>query len=262
MTVDDPERRLIHSYGRRRGRKLRGNQKQLLADALPRVRIAAPGAGEMLDPRALFAPRPASVWLEIGFGAGEHLVAQAAAHPDTGMIGAEPYVNGVVALLTKLEAGRLANIRIWPGDARELIPAFPPASLDRVFILFPDPWPKARHHKRRLIGPELLDALARAMKPGAELRIATDDADYLVWTLERLTGHPAFVWLARGPADWRHRPADWPATRYEEEARAAGRKATYLCFARCLARRPACLESPCLAAGMGYSPGHIYGPVG
>ena len=156
------------------------------------------------------------VWLEIGFGAGEHLLWQAQHHPRVGLIGAEPYEGGVAKLLSKLDGTE--NIRIHEGDAREIVDALPDAGIGRAFILFPDPWPKTRHHKRRFVQIDTLDRLARVMKPGAELRFATDDAGYLAWALERLIAHPAFAWTAERAADWTTRPADWPQTRYEAKA--------------------------------------------
>jgi len=155
------------------------------------------------------------VWLEIGFGGGEHLIWQAQQRANIGIIGAEPYVNGVVKLLAHLESAPIPNIRIHSCDAREIIEALPDASLGRTFILFPDPWPKARHHKRRFIQMEMLNELARVMKPGAELRFASDDAGYVEWSLERFMAHPSFEWTATNVADWLSRPADWPPTRYE-----------------------------------------------
>jgi len=172
------------------------------------------------------------VWLEVGFGGGEHLFWQAQQNPDDGLIGAEPYENGVVKLLSKLEAAPLPNIRIHMGDARDIIDALPNASLGRVFILFPDPWPKKRHQKRRIVAPATLGALARTMRPGAELRLATDDPDYLCAMLAAATETPAFEWLALRAEDWRTRPPDWPATRYEKKAIAAGRRPTFLRFRR------------------------------
>src|SRR5262249_6777370 len=139
---------------------------------------------------------------------------------------------GMAALLAKVASGALANLRVWPGDARELIPSLPPASIGRAFILFPDPWPKTRHHKRRVITPAFLDDLARLLWPGRQLRLATDDPGSLDWMLERATVHPAFSWTARRPEDWRARPSDWPATRYEEKAIAAGRTPYFLKFVR------------------------------
>jgi tRNA (guanine-N7-)-methyltransferase len=158
------------------------------------------------------------VWLEIGFGAGEHLLWQAEHHSNIGLIGAEPYEAGVAKLLSRISlvpAETKNNIRIHMGDAREIVDALPDASLGRVFILFPDPWPKTRHHKRRFVQSEMIDRLARVMKPGAELRFASDDAPYLDWTLERLMAHPAFEWAAACAQDWKSRPPDWPPTRYE-----------------------------------------------
>ncbi len=191
---------------------------------------------EELLPRLAFDPRqlPAAspLWLEIGFGAGEHIAWQAARNPGVLLVGCEVYRNGIAACLGRVERDRLANIRIWPGDARDLIDQLPDASVDRAFLLFPDPWPKARHAERRFVAPANLDSLARVLKLGAELRFATDDLVYLRWTLERLPVHPAFRWQAEGPADWRRRPADWPPTRYEQKAIAEGRKPAYLRFRR------------------------------
>jgi tRNA (guanine-N7-)-methyltransferase len=190
--------------------------------------------GGTLDPATLFDPTvffdggPREIWLEIGFGGGEHLAAQAAAHRDIGMIGCEVFENGIAKLLGGIARQDLANIRILTDDARLLLAALPPASIARVFILFPDPWPKQRHHKRRIVTGPTLDTLAALMTDGAELRLATDDVDYLGWMLARVPVHPAFTWLAQGPADWRSRPADWPATRYEAKAIAAGRRPYFL----------------------------------
>ncbi|MGE0530968.1 MAG: tRNA (guanosine(46)-N7)-methyltransferase TrmB [Hyphomonadaceae bacterium] len=153
--------------------------------------------------------------MEIGFGGGEHLVAQATAHPDTRFIGVEPFLNGVASCLRHIEKSNAQNIRLHNGDARDVIARLPDGSLDLVYILFPDPWPKTRHHKRRLIQPEFLDDLARVMKPGAELRFATDWANYAAWTLEHLTRHPHFSWLAERAIDWRLPWLGHVTTRYE-----------------------------------------------
>jgi tRNA (guanine-N7-)-methyltransferase len=269
----DPERpRKL--FGRRKGWKLGPHQQGLMETLLPAITIH-PRAG--LDPRLYFEVEPShpqggggfdvrDVWLEVGFGGGEHLVWQAEHHPDIGMIGAEPFVAGVARLLGRLsplggeaaserssragegvsniqiqpappplpdplpQEGRgkseadlrhsraRGNLRVYPGDAADVIDALPDASIGRVFVLFPDPWPKRRHHKRRFLQTEMLDRLARVMRKGAELRVATDDAGYLAWALERATAHPSFRWIAQAPADWRARPADWPPTRYEEKA--------------------------------------------
>jgi tRNA (guanine-N7-)-methyltransferase len=157
------------------------------------------------------------VWLEIGFGAGEHLVWQAEQNPGVGLIGCEPYLNGVAKCLAHIERAGLTNVRLFTDDARLVMAALPAGSLSRVFVLFPDPWPKTRHHKRRFVRRDNLDRLAELMLPGAELRLATDDPSYLPWMVEHACTHPAFAWLAEGPADWRARPADWPGTRYEQK---------------------------------------------
>lgn len=235
MPGDNGSERLIHSYGRRRGRPLRPARAALIETLLPRLTIPLPAAGATLDPRRLFDPRPEAVWLEIGFGAGEHLAAQAEAHPTIGFLGAEPYINGMAGLLSRIERGGLGNIRVWPDDIRRLLPALDPASLDRVFILFPDPWPKVRHHKRRLIAAPFLDDLARVMAPGAELRFATDDPGYLDWTLERLGEHGAFERLGKA-SDLHLPPPDWSGTRYQAKG-LAGHPAAFLRFRR-RAERP------------------------
>lgn len=218
-------------YGRRRGRPLRPGRQRLTENLLPRVAITLPERGS-LEPRTLFPAACQAVWLEIGFGGGEHLAEQAARHPDIGFIGCEVFQNGIARLVGEIARRELGNIRIFDDDARLLLDRLMPASIGRVFILFPDPWPKQRHHKRRLVAPATLERLAVVMQPGAELRLATDDRDYLVWMLEHTTAHQDFAWLARRPADWRERPADWPATRYEEKARAAGRLPAFLRFVR------------------------------
>ena len=195
------------------------------------MRIDLPERGG-LDPQRLFPVPAAELWLEIGFGAGEHLAEQAMAHPDIGFLGAEVFENGVVKLLAEVQRRELANVRILVDDARLLLAALPDACLGRVFILFPDPWPKQRHHKRRMVSPGVLGQLARIMKEGAELRLATDDIGYLRAMLELVPAHPGFAWQARGPADWLRRPPDWPATRYEAKAVAADRIPHFLRFTR------------------------------
>jgi len=216
-------------FGRRKGPALSAHQAGLLETLLPQVRIE-PQSGR--DPRGYFSAAVSDVWLEVGFGGGEHLLWQAEANPRVGIIGAEPYVSGVAKLLSKLAPASVPHLRLYTEDASDIIEALPDASLGRVFVLFPDPWPKTRHHKRRFIQMATLDHLARVMKPGAELRYATDDNGYLVWTLERLSAHPAFAWLANTAADWRARPDDWPQTRYEAKAIRAGSACTYLRFVR------------------------------
>ena len=222
--ADDPR-----FHGRRQGRKLRAGQKRLYDEMLPKYAFAAPLDGAVAT---LFGGPVSDVWLEIGFGAGEHLAEQAAYHPDVGFVGAEPYINGVVGLLTRIERRGLTNIRILDDDVRPLLASIPGESLGRVFILFPDPWPKARHHRRRIVNRQTLDWLMHAMKPGAELRLATDDGDYLRWMLRELLDHPGFSWTARRADDWRQRPVDGVETRYERKNRSGGYGPVYLSFVR------------------------------
>ena len=205
-------------------------QAGLLETLLPQLTLQ-PQPG--LDPLRYFSDATISdVWLEVGFGGGEHLLWQAEAHSDAGIIGAEPYVAGMAKLLARIADKSIANVRLYPEDAHDIVAALPNASISRVFILFPDPWPKKRHHKRRFIQTEMLNELARVMRAGAELRFATDDSGYLMWALERLMTHPRFVWLAETAEDWRERKSDWPETRYEAKARRARRACTYLRFQR------------------------------
>lgn len=211
---------------------MRARQQRLVDTLYPKIAVPVPDDGAPIDPHALFDPPKQRIWLEVGFGGGEHLAAQAAAHPDIGFIGCEPYINGLAKMLASIEDQALANVRLLADDARLLLAALPESCLDRVFVLFPDPWPKSRHHKRRFVAPAVLDALARVMLDGAELRMATDEAGYLRWMLEHTLRHDDFDWLARGPRDWRARPADWPETRYESKAAEAGRTSTYLRFLR------------------------------
>jgi tRNA (guanine-N7-)-methyltransferase len=226
-----PPRRIL--YGRRRGKPPRPGRQALLQARLPALRLelddAAPGS---LDPRTLFRADVAAVWLEIGFGAGEHLAWQLAHNADVAIIGAEPYLAGVARLLGGLDAATLPRLRLLLDDGRLLLAALAPASIDRLFTLFPDPWPKARHKKRRLVQPDAVAAAARVLRPGGEWRLASDDMDYARWMLACLTASPDFEWLAASAEDWRRRPADWPQTRYEAKALARGRRPLYLRFRR------------------------------
>jgi tRNA (guanine-N7-)-methyltransferase len=180
-----------------------------------------------LDIDALFGGR--ELWLEVGFGGGEHLVHQAAANPDVGLIGCEPYINGVAMLLAKIRDAGVDNLRVHPGDARDLFDVLPEASLSRVFLLYPDPWPKKRHHRRRFVTQEHLEPLARVMTPGAILRVATDIPDYVRQTLQEVP-KAGFDWLAERPRDWREPWGDWLSTRYEQKALREGRVPHYLAF--------------------------------
>jgi tRNA (guanine-N7-)-methyltransferase len=223
------------SFGRRRGRRLSTRQQALLDEVLPRLRLELSDPCPP-DPGRLFPQRVDALWLEIGFGGAEHLLWQARHNPQIGLIGCEVFEDGIVKALAGIEEQALANIRLGDQDARETLRWLPPGSLDRIFILFPDPWPKKRHRKRRLVSRNLLDLLVRVMAPGAELRVATDIADYARWILLATQAHPALSWQVEGPRDWRQRPADWPQTRYETKALAQGRRCYFLRYFKPVAR--------------------------
>jgi len=224
----DGPKRLRTLYGRSRGKALRAGQERLLAEALPSLTIAP----AVLAAGRAFDPPPREVWLEIGFGAGEHLIEQAKANPDVGVIGCEPFLNGVVAALAGVKREQLANVRLRRGDVQGLVEAASDGYFSRVFLLYPDPWPKRRHHKRRVVGAAMIEALARVMRTGAELRFATDIDDYAGWTLARFLASPHFRWSAARADDWRRPWPEWRPTRYEAKARKEGRGSVYLTFVR------------------------------
>lgn len=219
------------SFGRRKGHKLSPRQSRLVRALLPRLQpeLSQPPPEPL---RKLFAAPVNEVWLEIGFGGGEHLAWQARANPQAGIIGCEPYINGVAKVLAVVADWSLQNIAVHPDDALALLDWLPSGSIQRGFILFPDPWPKRRHRKRRFLRAGNIAALARVMRPGAELRFATDIGDYARTALADFVREGSFAWTARSPADWRERPADWPQTRYEAKAVAAGRRCYYFRFRR------------------------------
>lgn len=212
----------LRSFGRRRGRKPSARQSALLLHDLPRLEFdpAAPPEGF------------AQTWLEIGFGGGEHLLWQARHNPGVALIGCEPFEDGMIKVLTAVTEENLKNIRLHMDDVRDILRAAQSNSIDRAFILFPDPWPKRKHRKRRLVNASLLALLANVMRPGAELRIGTDIGDYARTMLEAFAHEPRFLWQAASPGDWRIRPADWPETRYEAKAVREGRKRYYFRFLR------------------------------
>lgn len=222
-------------YGRLKGKSLRPSQQGYIADDL--AGLSVPGVTweenpdrATLDLPALFGDdRP--VWLEVGFGGGEHLVHQAEGNPGVGIIGCEPYINGVAMLLGKIRAANVSNLRIHPGDARDMMDVLPDGSVSRAFLLYPDPWPKTRHHRRRFVTPEHLEPLARVMAIGAILRVATDIPDYVRQTLEQVPRH-GFEWLAESADDWKNPWEDWIPTRYEQKALREGRVPHYLTFRR------------------------------
>ena len=204
----------IRSFGRKGGRPLSGRQQSLVDNLLPRLRL--PGEASALEtPLSLFDAEVSQLWLEIGFGGGEHVSAQAKANPDAGIMASEVFIEGIAKCLTDIDEMALRNVRLWDEDARDLVDLLPGACLDRVFILFPDPWPKKRHQKRRIIQPDFLKALTRVMKPGARLRFATDVRSYADEALTIFMAEDRFSWLAETADDWRKPPADHFRTRYE-----------------------------------------------
>jgi len=222
-------------YGRRRHKHIRDSQSRYLEEDLEELSLPGVSWTENpdrteLDLKARFGDR--DVWLEVGFGGGEHMVHQAGLNPEVGIIGCEPYINGVAMLLGKVRQAGVSNLAVHPGDVRDLFDVLPEASISRAFLLYPDPWPKKRHHRRRFVTPEHLDPLARALKPGAIFRVATDIPDYVRQTLEQLMNRDDFEWLAEGPEDWRTAWPDWYSTRYEQKALREGRTPHYLTFRR------------------------------
>jgi tRNA (guanine-N7-)-methyltransferase len=219
-------------YGRFKGKGLRKTQETWLDEDLAGL---SPGKvsweenpeREKIDLEALFGGK--DVWLEVGCGGGEHMVHQAVQNPDVGIIGCEPYINGVAMLLGKIRDAGADNIRVHPGDARDMFDVLEDESISRAFLLYPDPWPKKRHHRRRFVTPEHLAPLARVLKKGAIFRVATDIPDYVRQTLEQVP-QQGFEWLAERPADWREPWDDWISTRYEQKAFREGRTAHYLTF--------------------------------
>ncbi|TAN72055.1 MAG: tRNA (guanosine(46)-N7)-methyltransferase TrmB [Magnetospirillum sp.] len=216
--------RLPRFYGRRKGKPLRKTKQELLQSLLPQLEIPAPKPGETLDPAGLFAFNPKAIWLEVGFGAGEHTAAQAQANPEVGLIGSEVFLNGLGGLLKLIAAEGLNNIRIFPDDVRRLLPALPDGCLERVFVLFPDPWPKKRHADRRFIGTGNLDQLSRLLGPGGELRVASDHPVYIAWVREQMALRSDFEPVQ----DAGSRPDGWAPSRYEQKALEQGTVCAYM----------------------------------
>ena len=227
-----PERPRRNFYGRLKGKSLKQSQKGYLSEDLASL---SPGPVSWeenpdrapLDLGTLFDGRP--VWLEVGFGGGEHLVHQAQMNPDVGVIGCEPYINGVATLLGKIRRAKVDNVAVYPGDARDLFDVLPDGSIDRAFLLYPDPWPKARHHRRRFVTEEYLVPLSRSLKSGSIFRVATDIEDYVRQTLQQVPQF-GFEWLAERALDWREPWGDWISTRYEQKALREGRVPHYMTF--------------------------------
>ncbi len=228
LTAAEGPRKPRTVYGRRQGRPIRAGRQLLLDNLLPQITVPLPADGGRLDPSALFAATLRDLWLEIGFGGGEHLAALARANPDIGFIGCEPFLNGVSTLLKQVADHDLRNVRILGDDARLVLAALPDASLGRAFVLHPDPWPKKRHHRRRIVSQPVLDELARVLRPGAELRLATDHAEYGEWMLAELAQTPHFSLVRQWRTPERPDVADWPNSRYEQKALKAGVPCSYL----------------------------------
>ena len=218
-------------FGRRKGHKLRIHQADLIDNLLPHLAldIGTPAPADLTD---IFESKPDAVRLEIGFGGGEHLIAEAQAFPDVGFIGCEPYVNGMAKILTQIEAHNIGNIRLYAGDAVELLAWAPPRSMARIDLIHPDPWPKRRHWKRRFVQDATVAAMARILIPEAEFRFVSDIDDYCAWTLAHLLRSPDFFWLAERAADWREPWSGYTMTRYGRKAEREGRVAAYLRFRR------------------------------
>jgi tRNA (guanine-N7-)-methyltransferase len=231
MSTSDDKASTRAFFGRRKGRPLRARQAALMESLLPRLALDL-GAPPPDDLGRLFTRAGADVGLEIGFGGGEHLVAEAVAHPHRGLIGCEPFVNGMAKALVEIDARGIDNIRLHFGDAAEVMTWLPAGKLARVDLLYPDPWPKRRHWKRRFIQEASVAGIARILRPQGELRFATDWPDYAQWTLERLIRSPYFVWTAERADDWRQPWPGFGATRYEAKAKRAGRAPCYLVFRR------------------------------
>jgi tRNA (guanine-N7-)-methyltransferase len=218
-------------FGRRKGHKLRAHQAGLIENLLPRLAldINAPAPAGLVD---LFGPDTREARLEIGFGGGEHLIAEARNSPDTGFIGCEPYINGMAKILAQIEAHDVGNIRLFAGDAVELLAWLPPQSVSRIDLIHPDPWPKRRHWKRRFVQDASIATMARVLKLRGEFRFVSDIADYCAWTLWHLLRSPDFVWLAERADDWRLPWEGYTMTRYGQKAAREGRVAAYLRFRR------------------------------
>ncbi|MBU1307379.1 MAG: tRNA (guanosine(46)-N7)-methyltransferase TrmB [Alphaproteobacteria bacterium] len=210
-------------FGRRSGKKLHGGQQAVFDATLPELEITLDGR---LDPTSLF-PDADRIVVEIGYGGGEHLALEAGLHPTTGYIGCEVFTGGIGKMVQTIAAQGLSNIRLFTDDALKLLMALPDASLDAVYLLYPDPWPKTRHHKRRFVSPTTLAELARVIRPGGSFYFASDIEDYANWTLAHIVRTPAFRFEPSGPGSWHEPYPDWQATRYEQKARREGRMVSF-----------------------------------
>jgi len=217
-STNQPDRQF---FGRRKFRPIRKERSQALEDVIENFSLP-----EKVNLREIFGDK--KLWLEIGFGAGEHLAEQAARHPEIGFIGCEPFLNGVSSLAMELLERDIKNVRLWLDDALPLLQQFPEQSLDRIFLLFPDPWPKTRHYKRRFIQDHTVELLAKVLKPGGKLCLATDDTPLAEWMLLHAVKSPQLSWDNAAHGDWHTPPADWVETRYQQKAAQQGRQAKFI----------------------------------
>lgn len=227
--IDTPLPQQRYIWGRRQSRPLKENQRQALADLWPEVSLELPEQSR-INPLHLFNTPLTDLWIEIGFGGGEHLAAQAVLHPDIGFVGCEPFINGVASLMVQIQDNSLKNIRVVKDDARLLLARLPDRSAGRIFVLFPDPWPKQRHHKRRIIQNATVTTFGRILKQGGLLLMATDDAPYAQWMQSVMAQQVNFELVLDGRKTVYERPADWPPTRYEQKGIAEGRSPVYLVY--------------------------------
>ena len=230
--MDSHQNPMQKVYGRRLGRPLNAERQSAMDEMYPDLGIDKSLITEKqdIDPYSLYKDKPKQIWLEIGFGNGEHLHGCLLRHPEYGFIGAEPFVNGMAAFLKDIRPDDPQNVRVWMNDAIRLICSLQSKSIDRIYVLNPDPWPKTRHHKRRIINPENLNEISRVLKPGGDLVMATDVDDLAVWMTTKAINHPDFEWAAKTKADWQIAPENWIHTRYETKGQDAGRKQSYLFF--------------------------------
>lgn len=224
-----PDRKDRYLFGRRKAKPLSPHQQALLDLLLPKLSVD-PGRDPILDLPSLYRHRPKSVYLEIGFGGGEHLVARASVSPEAGFIGVEPFLNGIAKALTRIDALQIENIRIFDKDAALLVGELPNDGLAGVDLLYPDPWPKRRHWKRRFINRENLGQIVRILSPGGHLRFVSDHPGYVNWTLRHCLDQPGLHWIAKHAGDWQNPWPGWHSTRYEKKAFREGRRPAYLIF--------------------------------
>lgn len=230
--AERPSRASEAFFGRRKGKPLRERQAQHLETLLPELKVdlTTPAPADITT---LYDFKPTRMRLEIGFGGGEHLIHRAQEQPETGFIGVEPFVNSMAKLIGRVEDTGAKNIRLYDDDATVLLDWLPAASVDQIDLLYPDPWPKKKHWKRRFVSRVNLDRFARVLKPGGLFCFASDIDTYVNWTLMHCGAHPAFVWTAENAVDWLTPFAGWPGTRYEAKAKREGRGSAYLTFRRC-----------------------------